>query len=57
MVYKIFDKLASLNKSRGRCFVNKPNYQLVNELHKQLLENLKKEQFIRHLETIFGVLI
>ena len=57
MVYKIFDKSASLNKSSGRCFVNKPNYQLVNELHKQLLENLKKKQFIRHLETIFGVLI
>ena len=54
MVYKFFDKeSASLNKSRGSGIVNKPNYLLTN----QLLENVKKENFMHLLETIFGVLI
>ena len=52
MVYKFFDK-----KSSGSCIANEPNYQLANELLNQLLKNLKKEKFIHHLETIFGVLI
>ena len=58
MVYKFFDKKsASLDKSKESGFINKPNYQLANELRNQLLENLKKEKFINHIEIIFGVLI
>ena len=60
MVYKFFDeKSASLNKSSGSGIVNKPNYQLANELHRidQLLKNSKKEKSIHILETIFVVLI
>ena len=35
MVYKFFDKKSALlNKSSGSGAVNKPNYQLANELHK-----------------------
>ena len=54
MVYKFFDK-----KSEGSG-VNIPlefNEQLVKELHKPIIRNLKKEQFILDLEIIFGVLI
>ena len=50
MVYKFFDK-----KSIGSG-ITEPNYQLVDELHKlhKQLENLRKEKYIHHLETIFG---
>ena len=54
MVYKFFDK-----KSKGSG-VNIPlefNEQLAKELHKPIIRNLKKEQFILDLEIIFGVLI
>ena len=38
MVYKCFDKKsASLNRSSGSGVVNKPNYQLANELHKPII--------------------
>ena len=50
----IFDK-----DSKGRC-LNIPlefNEQLAKELHKPIIRNLKKEQFILDLEIIFGVLI
>ena len=58
MIYKFFDKIsASLNKSRWSGFVNEPNYQLENELHKPVIQTFKKENFIHLLETIFGVLI
>ena len=60
MVYKFFDKTsASLNKSKGIGISSKPNYQLVNELHKPIIRKFKKkkEKFIHFLETIFGVLI
>ena len=61
MVYKFFDKKsASFDKSKRSGIINEPNYQLANELIiiiNQLLENLKKEKFIHHLEIIFGVLI
>ena len=41
MVYKFFDKNSTLlNKSKGSCMVNEPNYQLANELHKPILKNL-----------------
>ena len=51
MVYKCFDK-----KSSGSGVDAEPNYQLVNELHKQE-ENSRKEKLIHCLEKIFGVLI
>ena len=54
MVYKFFDK-----KSKG-CDVNievKHNEQLAKELHKPIIRNFKKEQFILDLELIFGELI
>ena len=31
--------------------------QLVKELHKLIIRNLKKEEFIHQLKTMFGVLI
>ena len=53
MVYKFFHKKAS-----GRGIASEPNYQLANELHKQIIfKNSKKENFIHHLEAIFGALI
>ena len=54
MVYKFFDK-----KLKG-CDVNievKHNEQLAKELHKPIIRNFKKEQFILDLELIFGELI
>ena len=53
MVYKFFDKKSS---GSGVAAIE-PNYLIVNELHRQILENLKDEKFISHLETIFEVLI
>ena len=52
MIYKCFGK-----KSKGSGIINEPNYQLANELHKSIIRKFKKENFIHHLETIFGVLI
>ena len=54
MVYKFFDK-----KSTGSGIKNeiKQNQQLTNELHKPIIKILKKEKFIHHLKTIFGVQI
>ena len=54
MVYKFFDK-----KSKGSG-VNIPlefNEQLAEELHKPIIRNFKKEQFILDLKTIFAELI
>ena len=52
MVYKFFYK-----KSKGSGINNEPDYQLAEELHKPIFKKFKKEKFIHHLETIFGVLI
>ena len=53
MVYKFFDK-----KSSGSGVASEPNYQLANELHRQIIRKLKRQKvFIHLLETIFGVLI
>ena len=62
MVYKFFDKKsASLpDKSVSGSGVNievKPSEQLTEELHKPIIRNFKKEQFILDLKIIFGVLI
>ena len=49
MVYKFFDK-----KFKGSGIINESSYQLANELHlNQLLKNLKKENFILYLKTMF----
>ena len=52
MFYKFFDK-----KSSGSRVDAEPNYQLANELHSRLLENLRGEKCFHLLETIFWVLI
>ena len=49
-----------LIKSAGSGVANnevKQNLQLAKNYTNQLLETLKKEQFIQNLKTIFGVLI
>ena len=50
MVYKFFDK-----KSEGSAITNELNYQLANELHRPIIENLKKEKRIHLLKIIYGV--
>ena len=54
MVYIFFDK-----RSEGSGFNNeiKQNEELAKELHKPIIKKLKKEKYILHLNTIFGVLI
>ena len=62
MAYTFFDK-----KSKGSgvtTLANKSSVniglesskQLTKELHKPIIRNFKKEQFIHDLKTIFGVL-
>ena len=51
MVYEFFDKKLQGSGASN----NNENIQLADELHNQLLENLKKEKCILHLEIIFGV--
>ena len=41
MVYKFFDK-----KSNGSGVATKPNFQLANELHRQIIRKFKKSLFI-----------
>ena len=55
VVYKFFNK-----KSKDSGVANneiKQNLQLAEELHKPIIRNFKKEQFIQDLKAIFGVLI
>ena len=54
MVYKFFDKKTSGSGVNNEI---KQNEQLAEELHKPIIKKLKKEEFILHLKTIFGVLI
>ena len=49
MVYKFFYK-----KSSGNAIINEVNYQLEMNSINELLENVRKEKYIHHLETIFG---
>ena len=50
IVYKIFEK-----KTSGRGFKSMPqNEKLAEERHKQILESLKKEEYIHHSETIIA---
>ena len=52
MVYKFFDK-----KSGESGVDTEPNYDPVNELHRQIIRKFKRRKFIHPLETIFGMLI
>ena len=57
MVYKFFDKKsASLDKSNGSGIINKPNYQLANELHKPIIRKFKKRiVYSSFRDNIWGV--
>ena len=51
MVYKFFDK-----KSSGSAIANEPNYQLANELHKQVYRKFKKRKvYSSFRDKIWGV--
>ena len=51
MVYKIFDK-----KSSGKGVAAEPNYQLVNELHRQIIRKFKRRKVYSSFNNnIFGV--
>ena len=52
MVYKFFDKKSKASVLLMNQIINWE----INDI-KLLLENLKKEKFIHHIEIIFGVLI
>ena len=57
MVYKFFDKKT---KGSGVTLTNKSipqNEQLVEELHKPIIRKFKKEEYIQHSKTIFGLQI
>ena len=54
MVYQCFDKMS---KGSDVKIEVKHNEQLAEELHKPIIRNFKKEQFILDLKIIFGVLI
>ena len=56
MVYKCFDRKSSLGSGVANNKF-KQNLQLAKELHKPIIKNFKKEEFIQDLKTIFGVLI
>ena len=53
MVYKVFDEetACSLIKSMPQ------NEQLDEKLHKTTIKKFKKEKYIQHSKTMFGVLI
>ena len=51
MFYKFFDK-----KSKGSGIINKPNYQLSNELHKTIIRKFKKRKvYSSFRDNIWGV--
>ena len=54
MFYKFVDKKTSGNGVNDEI---KQNQQLAEELHKPIIKKIKKEEFILHFKTIFGVLI
>ena len=49
MVCKFFDK-----KSSGSGVVTEPNYQLANELHRQIIRKFKRRKVCSPSKTIFG---
>ena len=54
MVYKFFDRKTSGSGANNEI---KQNEQVAEKLHLPIIKNLKKEEFILYLKTIFGVLI
>ena len=58
MVYKLFDKKSQgsgrPSSSALQIANNKENIQSADELRKPIIENLKKEKCILHLDIIFG---
>ena len=51
MVYKFFDK-----KSSGSGVASEPNYQLANELHRQIIRKLKRQKvYSSFRDNIWGV--
>ena len=56
MAYKFFDKKSASGISVANNEI-KQNLLLAEELHKLIIEKLKKTQFIQNLKTIFGVRI
>ena len=51
MVYTIFNK-----KSHGSGVATEPNYQLANELHRQIIKKFKKQKFLSSFrQNIWGV--
>ena len=52
MIYKFFDKQSSESD-----VATEPNYQLANELHRQLIRKFKRQKVYSSLNTIFRVLI
>ena len=64
MIYKFFDKKAKWsgivnnnNNDNNNNNKTKQIIRLAKELHKSIIRNLKKEQFILDSKTIFGMLI
>ena len=62
MVYKFFDKKTAgsgantlTNKSASKSMPQ--NEQLVENLHKPIIKKFTKKKYIKHLKTIFGVLV
>ena len=57
MFYKFFDKKSALlNKSSRSDIANEPNYQLANELHKQIIRKFKKRKvYSSFRDNIWGV--
>ena len=53
MVYNFFDKKCSGSGAAAL----EPNYQLANELHRQIFRQLKRQKVIHRLETIFWVFL
>ena len=54
VVYKFFDKKSAVSGIKNQIT---QNWQLAEEVHKPVIKTFKKEKFIHHLKTIFGVLI
>ena len=57
VVLRFIDFLIKKPQVSGANIEIKENEKLVEEIHNQLLENLKKEKYVHPLKKIFGVLI
>ena len=57
MVYRFFDKKSALlDKSSGSGVDTEPNYQLANELHRQIIQKFKRRKvYSSFIGNILGV--